>query len=168
MGAFSQAELRQFIRGYNPGDEALVRFEWNGKHAERFEDRNYEFRKEVLAEVLADLRAAPLELVCDLYRAETTFSKQAWCIDLRVGRLAEHLLREGGDRFIEDYLEGKGRSFDASLAVAAFPVDLPLAERLLRAVQERLLTERDEWKLALLRVGEETFRRWAEGLQGQP
>src|SRR5438477_8828798 len=141
MGAFSKIELQHFIAHYNASDEPLICFDWNGKHADQFQDRNYEFRKEVLAEVFTDMHAAPIELVRGLYRAETKLSKEAWGIDMRVRQLAEHLLRHGGDRFIEDYIEGKLQGFDASLAAGSFEVDLPLAERLLLVVRERLQTE---------------------------
>ena len=166
MPVFSKAELHEFIAKYRPSDRAGVDFDWNGRHGGEFRDGNHDFRKEVLDEVLSDLAHAPLELVRDLYLAETAFSAEAWCIDLRVGRLGEHLLRKGGDRFIEDYLEGKSRSFDASLAASAFQVDSSLAGHLLSVVRERLQNEEDNHRLALLKYGEETFGRWVRNLSG--
>jgi hypothetical protein len=162
--------IRSFIRGYKPADERRIRFQWNGKHADEFVDENLAFREAVKERVLDDLDSAPLQLVCDLYRAETQFSREAWCIDGDVARLAEHLLRRGGDRFIEDYIEGKYQSFDASLGTA-FEVDLPLAERLLQAVRDRLRTAAalSEDRRRLLRLGEETFQEWvAKCRQGPP
>jgi hypothetical protein len=167
MGAFSHDELQLFIANYAPTDERLICFDWNGQHGDRFTDRNYEFRKEVLSEVLTDIRVASLELVRDLYRAETRFSKEAWCIDMRVSQLAEHLLRLGNDRFIEDYVEGKYQSFDSSMAAAAFRVEKSLAEHLLAVVRDRLQSEQDERRRNLLKSGEETFERWVKVMQGR-
>jgi hypothetical protein len=162
MSEMTVSNVRDFIAGYTPVDEKFIRFDWNGVHAEGFVDRNLTFRKSVLDAVLADLRAAPLELTRDLYRAETQFSREAWCIDNRVSQLGEHLLRHGNDRFIEDYIEGKHQSFEASCG-AYFDCDLPLAQHLLRIVRQRLQAETDAHKLELLRLAEETFHRWAFG-----
>jgi hypothetical protein len=155
------SDVRGFIMGYTAEDERFLRFDWNGNHAEKFVDRNMAFRKSVLDAVLAEINSVPIELVRDLFRAETQFSREAWCIDNRISQLGEHLLRHGGDRFIEDYIEGKHQSFDASCGTA-FDCDLPLARQLLRITQERLQAERDARKIELLRLAEETFQGWTE------
>ena len=164
MNDIPEKTARDFIDGYRSSDERFIRFQWNGRHAADFIDENLAFREAVKKLVLESLDSAPLELIRDLYRAETQFSREAWGIDGRVGRLAEHLLRQGNDRFIEDYIEGKYQSFDASLGTA-FEVDLPLAEHLLQVVRERLqvATNTDEERVRLLRLGEETFQSWITG-----
>jgi len=165
MGAFSRDELKSFIVGYTPDDEALIRFDWNGAHGDGLRDSNYEFRKEVLTEALAYLGGVPIELVRDLYRAETEFSKEAWCVDMRVSQLAKHLLYEGGDHFVADYLEGKYQSFDSSRAAAAFRVDREMAEHLLSVAQERLRSESSGTRRLLWQAGVETFQRWVDVLE---
>ena len=160
-------DIRSFIAGYGPDDERFIRFEWNGKNDTEFEDANLAFREAVFEAVLEDLEAAPILLVRDLYRAETQFSREAWCISGDVGRLAEHLLRRGEDRFIEDFLEGKNQSFDAHLGTA-FPVDRPLAEHLLREVQDRLVSETNEERLELLKWGETLFQEWVASCESNP
>jgi hypothetical protein len=152
-------DVRRFIAEYTPADERFIRFDWNGKPPDEFEDRNLKFREAVFEAVLDNLEDAPILLVRDLYRAETEFSSEAWCISGDVGRLAEHLLRRGDDQFIEDFLEGKFQSFDAHLGTG-FPVDLPLAEHLLGVVRSRLQSETDAEGLELLRSGEELFKDW--------
>src|SRR4051794_22177657 len=101
-------EVAEFIRSYTKTAGGVrIRFDWNGKHAEGFVDHNLEFRAAVRDAVLADVTSAPLELVCDLFRAETQFSREAWCIVDGVSVLAETLLRSGGPAYLDDYLEGK-------------------------------------------------------------
>lgn len=159
MADISDEKVRTFIADYTPSDEQFLCFRWNGKHGDDFEDENRLFREAIWEAVVDDLDSAPLELVRDLYRAETRCSKEAWCIAGDIDQLAEHLLRRGKDQFVEDFIEGKYQSFDASIGTA-FEVDLPLAEHLLRVVQERLRSATDEDRIRLLRVGEETFQEW--------
>jgi hypothetical protein len=157
-------DVAAFIKSYTSAREGRIRFDWNGKHAEAFVDRNLEFREAVREAVLEDVSAAPLELVRDLFRAETQCSREAWGIVLGVRVLGEALLRRGGTEYLDDYLEGKFQSFDASLA-SAFEYDLPLARTLLGAVRERLRSSPDSPRANLWRAGEELFFRWVDDCQ---
>lgn len=152
-------DVAAFIAGYKSTDEARIRFDWNGKHAEVFVDRNGKIRKAVREAVLADVSAAPLELIRDLFRAETQFSGEAWGIAEGVGVLAEALLRRGGPAYLDDYLEGKFQSFDSSLG-SAFDYDLPLARAMLAEVRSRLASSPKSAKTRLRQAGEELFASW--------
>jgi hypothetical protein len=152
-------DIAAFIASYTAADEPRIRFDWNGEHAEGFADRNMAFRDAVREAVLRDVAAAPVELVRDLFRAETHFSREAWCISEGVGVLAEALLRRGGAAYLDDYLDGKFQSFDASLG-SAFEYDLPLAQSLLAGVRERLRASPDSPNADLWRSGEELFAEW--------
>lgn len=152
-------DVAAFIAGYTPADEARIRFDWNGKHAEEFVDRNIGFREPIREAVLADVSAAPLELVRDLFRAETQFSREAWCIVDGVSVLGESLIRRGGTAYLDDYLEGKFQSFDASLG-SAFEYDLPLARAMLAEVRSRLAASPNSPKARLWQGGEELFAQW--------
>jgi hypothetical protein len=155
-------DVSKFVAAYTSADETFIRFDWNGEHGDKFEDKNQVFRAAVLDRVDEDLQAAPIELVRDLFRAVTVFSREAWCIDRRVGRLGEHLLRHGADQFIEDYIEGKHQSFDASCGAAAFDCDESLSRHLLQVVRDRLRCESDPRRIEVLKLGEETFERWTK------
>jgi hypothetical protein len=163
-------DVVEFIRSYTSADEPRIRFDWNGQHAEGFVDRNMEFRTAVRESVLANVSAAPLALVRDLFRAETQCSREAWGIVEGVGILAENLLRRGGLADLDEYLEGKFQSFDASLG-SAFEYDLPLAQAMLAEVRERLQSSLDSPKMRLWRSGEELFAGWVaacEQSQAEP
>jgi hypothetical protein len=156
-------DVAAFIASYSIGDESRICFDWNGKHGDEFEDRNMEFRESVREAVLDDVSSAPIELVRDLFRAETQCSREAWGIVKGVGILAEELLRRGGLACLDDYLEGKFQSFDASCG-SAFEFDLPLARAMLGAVRERLASMPDSAKAPLWRSGEDLFLRWVAEL----
>jgi hypothetical protein len=152
-------DIAAFIANYTAADEPRIRFDWNGKHGDDCVDRNMDFRDEVREAVVQDIAAAPLALIRDLFRAETQFSREAWCIAEDVGVLAESLLRRGGVDYLDDFLEGKFQSFDASLG-SSFEYDLPLAQAMLAEVRERLTSSPDSPQAELWRSGEELFAGW--------
>ena len=154
-------DVASFIESYTGADEGLIRFDWNGKHADGFVDRNMDFRGLVREAVLVNVAAVPLTLVRDLFRAETQCSREAWGIVDGVSDLAEGLLRRGGVEYLDDYLEGKFQSFDASLG-SAFEYDFPLAQGMLSAVRERLRSFPDSPKVPLWRSGEQLFTEWVD------
>ncbi len=154
-------DVTAFIRNYTAVDEAQIRFDWNGRHAEGFVDSNMRFRQLVREAVLADVPSTALELIRDLFRAETQFSREAWCIESGVNVLAEALLRRGGVVYLDDFLDGKFQSFDASLG-SAFEYDLPLARAMLAEVRSRLAASPDSPKARLWRGGEELFAGWVD------
>lgn len=156
------SDVAAFIASYTAADESRIRFDWNGKHAQEFHDRNMGFRAAVREAVLADVSAVPLQLVCDLYRAETRCSREAWGIVEGVDILAESLLRRGGTLYLDDYLEGKFQSFDASLG-SAVDIDPELAQTMLVAVRERLRSSPDAPQANMWRAGEELFLDWLDG-----
>jgi hypothetical protein len=156
----SPIDIEAFIAGYTTASSGEhIRFDWNGLHSEQFLDRNSEFREHVREAVLGDLSNSPVELIRDLFRAETEYSRHAWCIVDGVWNLAEAMLRRGGFRFLDDYLVGKFQSFDASLG-SVFPYDLSLARDLLAEVRERLRLSPTSPMAPLWEKGENLFSDW--------
>ena len=158
------SEVEAFIGDYQSArDRGRIAFAWNGQHADGFRDANAAFRRQVVRAVVADVRAAPVELVRDLYDAETSWAKEAWCVNAEAVRtLAEELLTRGGATFVEDYLAGKvGRGMDASMS-AYFDCPRQLAEQLLAEVEARLAAGAEGERKALLDAGRDIFRSWVE------
>jgi hypothetical protein len=152
---------QQFVNSYSTAeDRQRIVFAWNGKHAEEFHDANDEFRQQVLALVLADPAVVPIELVRDLFDAETAMAKEAWGVNTEAVRaLTRELLTRGGPAFVEDFLIGKiGRGMDAYCA-AYFDCPRELAEKLLAEV-ERRLADAEGQRRALLETGTRIFRDW--------
>ncbi len=151
----------KFVKHYATAeDRQRIVFAWNGKHAEEFHDANYEFRQQVLEVVLSDIRTVPIELIRDLYDAETALAKEAWGVYTEAVRaLAEELLTRGGPAFVEDFLAGKiGRGMDAYCA-AYFDCPRELTKQLLAEVERRLADVEGQRK-ALLEAGRDIFRDW--------
>jgi hypothetical protein len=162
-----EQNIQAFIEHYTSVDEACIRFDWNGQHSDGFVDANLEFRQAVLNIVLQDTTVISIELIRDLFQAETKFSREAWGASPKLGRLAEALLRQGGTTYIEDFLVGKYRSFDTYCATA-FKPDLELAETMLNAARDRLkeLPE-DSPEAKRWRGGEELFLSWIDWINAR-
>jgi hypothetical protein len=150
-------DVQQFISSYSDGHQSRIGFAWNGEHADGFQDANYEFRKLVLDAVLTAPTAAPLPLVRDLFRAETEFSREAWCVDNRIVILAEIMLRYGGKALLMDFLRGRCQSFDASMACGGVRIDRLVAAELLGEVERLLAATTDSNERSILEVGREVF-----------
>jgi hypothetical protein len=153
----------RFVVNYvSARDRSRLAFAWNGKHADEFRDDNSEFRRRVLRRIRAKLSAVPIELVRDLYDAETAWACEAWCVNAEVVRtLAEELLTRGGPDHVEDFLAGKiGRGMDAFCS-AYFECPRELAVRLLAEVERRLVGAEGN-RRALLEAGRDVFRSWIE------
>ncbi len=161
-------DLSQFIASYTNSDEHRIAFAWNGEHADTFQDANYEFRKAVLDATLASADVAPLALVRDLFRAETEWSREAWCVDNRVAVLAGIMLTRGKQSLLMDFLRGKCQSFDASMACGGMSIQPQLAAELLREVNVRMNASTDDKERHLLQVGRDVFAERTSGGQTEP
>jgi hypothetical protein len=150
-----------FVGEYS-GDDRQVRFAWNGKHTDGFVDENEEFRREVIDEVLRNPDAAPVPLVRDLFRAETQWAVQAWCVDRRVRELASLMLTKGGAAVLDEFVEGRARSMDTWFECDMLEI-APATARSLQAEVERRLEEsaHDPADRELLSDALEFFRRRA-------
>lgn len=49
-------EVGKFIREYSDLDFEKIKFDWNGKHGDRLEDPNMDFRMRVCEEIIKDFR----------------------------------------------------------------------------------------------------------------
>jgi hypothetical protein len=161
------SDVVDFIANYDSSRESRISFNWNGKHDDDFIDSNAEFRALLLEKVLLDISSAPILLIRDLFRAETRCSRVDQGIVDGVYELAESLLRRGGVDYLDDYLEGKFQSFDASCG-SAFEYDLPLAETMLEEVRNRLRSHPDSPQVPLWRSGEDLFFSWVTDCKKRP
>ena len=132
--------MAHFVAHYDGAEQARIAFAWNGKHAEQFCDHNLSFRRQVLAYCLAHADAVPLALWRDMWTAEAACAKEAWSVIKEFDLLAQHLLINGGEAVLDDFVSGYCASFDTY--VACQYMDLPIANlmHLLPAVQHKWQT----------------------------
>ena len=144
-------DIPAFISNYQSLDEVSIRFGWNDT-----DDSNWKFRTTVLEAVLADIDAAPVILIRDLFRAETRSAAHDWGFRDGVDVLGEQLLRRGGIAYLDDFLEGKFACFDTQAGVLT-PRDEPLSTTMLNEIRARLAAYPNSPKADLWREGERLF-----------
>ena len=154
------ADLVAFVGEYG-GDDQRIRFAWNGKHTDGFVDENEGFRREVIDEVLRDPERAAVPLLRDLFRAETQWAAEAWCVVMRVRELASLLLTRGGPDALEEFLDGRARSMDTWFECDMVELSPAAARSLQTEVERRLGSAQDSDGRELLSDALEFFRRRA-------
>ena len=128
----SQA-IDEFVRNYAPGDAERLRFAWNGKHADEFEDENQAMRLEVTAYVLENPGLASVELIGDLFVTHSAWAREAWGSPRGFTELGSLLLTRGGHRALLQFGQAFTASFDTFGACHAMKLD-PV---LLRALEDQ-------------------------------
>lgn len=134
--------IQEYIGNYVSNDMA-IRFNWNGRHSNEFEDRNYQFRRLVIKQVLQQSDIAPLSLLRDLFRAETLFAKETWCVNRCVSALASLMLTRGKIKVIDDFIDGRYRSFDTYCECSRINISAVLAEEIRAELLRRLTAGTD-------------------------
>ncbi|NNE24788.1 MAG: hypothetical protein HKN11_19490 [Rhizobiales bacterium] len=150
-----EAAVKEFVETYTDDASAII-FDWNGKHADEFEDANEDFRSAVIDCVVADPDRVPLALLVELYRALTVRSAEAWSIDQRVETIARLMLVKGRSAVAYDYIEGARQSFDAMCATGFAGCPRDIAEECLEHARTSLRSAskddgRDVWETAVER-----------------
>lgn len=154
---FDDEELKSFIRNYQPENNARIKFDWNGKHSDDFEDKNMEFRRAVIA-MACSADNPPILLIRDLFLAETFWAKEAWCIDAEcVRQLGAQLLSRGKSEFVLDFLRGKNSCFDSSMCCATIQVDVETARTLHDFLSNTLNETKEDKSKLLVESGIEFF-----------
>ena len=156
-------EAETFVRSYSKDCAGLVRFAWNGEHGDGFEDANLDLRRRVLAVVLAQPDAAPLDLLRCLFEAETQYAQKAWGVNRNLHVLAQALLLRGGTGAALDFLRGKLRSQDTNVECAQVKLPKALAADLASHCRQMLNGPIEDTDRILAKHGVEFFSALASG-----
>ena len=115
-----------------------VMFAWNGKHADEFSDENSKFRSEVLSYYEKEPTDFPLELVRDLFEAETEYAREVWGVKPVVSKLSKDLLEIGREKYLKDWVKGIGRGMDAYIQALEIRLTEDVAKYLLSYCKENI------------------------------
>lgn len=161
MLVLKNMDIEKFIENYDEEDLLKVMFDWNGKHADKFVDKNMLFREQVLEVFKKEKSIFSLELIAALYEAETEFARQAWGVNPVVSELAQTLLEKGRTKYVVEYLKGLYRGMDAFIQARQIELSENCLNELLVYCKQRsendsfpnteqisVLTEFVEYKLA--------------------
>ena len=156
-------DAETFVRSYSNDCAGLVRFAWNGEHGDGFADANLDLRKRVLAVVLAQPVAAPLDLLRCLFEAETQYAQEAWGVNRDLHVLAQAFLLRGGAAVVLDFLRGKLRSQDTNLECAQVKLPKALSADLASHCRQLLNGPIEDADRILAQHGVEFFSALASG-----
>ena len=109
-------EIEKFIKEYSESDFDKIKFDWNGKHGDELKDPNMDFRMEVCEYLIKDFSIASDNLILDLYQELSKSSKETWGVYRSYHLFAQEILNRGRTKYLLNYLQGAGQSFDTSLA----------------------------------------------------
>jgi len=141
----------EFVASYTPSSEAKIAFAWNGRHAADFDDANMAFRTAVGDYFEENTQACSLPLIAALYRAETQWAKEAWCVRSVVAELAQELLQRGGVAYLDVYFAGACCGMDAFMESGNISLSKTRCEELLAYCKASALNadadSREKWSM---------------------
>jgi hypothetical protein len=152
-------DFQIFADNYTSSDFDKIKFDWNGEHADKFHDNNYQFRMQLCEFLIPQLEKVKLELIRDLYIELSKCAKEAWSVYGNYHLFAQQLLNRGGTNYIMDYLEGSLQCFDTSLASGRVELTYEQKKNIFDFLTAKLQTEQNEKTTKLLQFGKERFGR---------
>ena len=143
-----QEELRSFVENYSKEDFDRIKFDWNGKHGDEFEDKNLVFRTMLAEFMKEDFSFSPDQLIIDMYLALAECGEQSFGIYLNFHLFANELLNRGGAKYFTHYMEGAKRSMDTYISSGR---DLKISKEILNEIcdliQDKIDTSDKDSKL---------------------
>ena len=155
----TEIELQTFTENYSSQDFDKIKFDWNGQHAEKFRDNNFDYRMQLCEFLIPQINTVKLDLIRDLYIELSKWAKEAWCVYGKYHLLAQQLLVRGGTDYILDYLNGATQCFDTLLASGRVSLTKEQNQNLLDYINDNLKTTTDESQRNLLQVGKDRFEK---------
>jgi hypothetical protein len=151
--------LKKFADQYTRSRYEEIRFAWNGKHANEFQDANIIFRSDLCRYLIPILDQVNLLLIRDLFEAESSCAKEAWGINSYYHSLGKQLITRGRSVYLFDFLEGVRQSFDTYLAGRKCLSEITGDERkeIESYIDSRLQTETQKFILNYLEFGKSYF-----------
>lgn len=110
-------ELQVFADNYNHSDFDKIRYDWNGKYGQEFQDNNYAFRMKLCQFLIPKIDKVNIELVRDLYAETTKTSEATFSIYTDIYIYAQELLRRDWKKYLMDYMQGGHTEWIHTLAL---------------------------------------------------
>ncbi|HYF02358.1 MAG TPA: hypothetical protein VEC36_03200 [Patescibacteria group bacterium] len=152
------AELQSFADNYNPAiDFERIKFDWNGQHGDKFEDKNIDFRMQLCEFLIPQIENVKIELIKDLYTELAKCAEETWGVYNKFHLFAEQLLKRGKTRFLHEYMKGASLSMDTYLASGRIKISQGFAYEILNYMIEREKISSDKEELQMLEFFKERF-----------
>lgn len=112
----TKKEIQTFAKNYSDKDFDRIKFDWNGKHGDEFEDKNYDFRILLCETIKDDLSYSTEKLILDLYVELSKCAKETFGVYNSYHLFANELLERTGTKYFNEYIEGASKSMDTGLS----------------------------------------------------
>lgn len=109
-------EIQTFAKNYSDKDFDQIKFDWNGKHGDEFEDKNFDFRMQLCETIKYDLSDSSEKLILDLYLELSKCAKESFGVYNSYHLFANELLERTGTKYFDEYIEGASKSMDTGLS----------------------------------------------------
>ena len=137
-------EIQSFINNYSENDFDRIRFDWNGKHGDEFEDINEIFRIQVCETIKNDFSCASDKLILDLYLELSKHAGESWGIYESYHLFANELLERGGIAFFDAYIEGASQCMDTEISSGILNLSRERLDEILKHITSRIAESLDK------------------------
>lgn len=131
-------EYIEFAKGYTERQYDQIKFDWNGKHGDEFIDNNYQFRMHLCEVIKDDLSVVPDQLIIDLYLELAKSAKETFGVYNSFHLFANELLKRGGVKYFDLYVEGASKSMDTGIMSGRLDLNKELYEEIFNHINQRL------------------------------
>lgn len=137
-------EIRKFVENYSGKDFDRIKFLWNGKHGDDFEDKNHEFRMQVCETIKDDFSYSSDQLIVDIYLELSKCAAEAWGVYESYHLFANELLERGGTKYFDAYIEGASQCMDTEFSSGQLDLSRERVHEILDHITSTLANARNE------------------------
>lgn len=109
-------ELKSFVKNYTTDDFIKIKFDWNKKYGEGFEDKNLNFRTKICELIKKDFSYSSDKIIIDLFLELSKCAVESFGVYQGYHLFANELLERGGVNYLNFYTDGAMRSMDTFLS----------------------------------------------------
>ena len=137
-------EIQTFTQNYSDKDFDRIKFDWNGKHGDDFEDKNYDFRMQLCETIKDDFSYSSEKLILDLYIELSKCAKETFGVYNSYHLFANELLERTGIKYFEEYIEGASKSMDTGLSSGRLDLSKERVSEILNHIKSKMENSENE------------------------
>ena len=137
-------EIQTFAKNYSDKDFDRIKFDWNGKHGDEFEDKNYDFRMQLCETIKDDLSYSTEKLILDLYLELSKCAKETFGVYNSYHLFANELLERTGTKYFDQYIEGGSKSMDTGISSGRLNLSKERVFEILNHIKSKIANSENE------------------------
>ncbi|UOX33946.1 hypothetical protein LXD69_00170 [Flavobacterium sediminilitoris] len=137
-------EIQTFAKNYSEKDFDRIKFDWNGKYGDDFEDKNYDFRMQLCEIIKEDFSYSSEKLILDLYLELSKCAKETFGVYNSFHLFANELLERTGIKYFDEYIEGASKSMDTGLSSGHLDLSNKRINEILSHIKSKMANSKNE------------------------